>query len=266
MDIRRAGMILDDKLNSELAEEWDNSGWAVAQHDEELTGILLCVDPTQQALSRAIEDDLNLVVSHHPLILDPIDSVVDSDPQKALMIRAIKHDISLYGAHTNVDSMKEGLNDEFAKLFKLQEVEPIEPHPDDDNVGLGRVGRLGEELSMKAVEDRLRDRLELTKLESLGEPDRTIRKIAVCTGSGGDFITHPAVQAADLYITADVDHHDALAASNSNLNLINLDHYEMEVVFVEIVEELCRRYFDDVTIETFRRTNPFRREFDGNAE
>lgn len=261
MKIERAGSLLDELLDVKLAEDWDNPGWGVAQLDQRLTGVLVCVDPSLEAIERAVENKLNLVLAHHPLIIDSIDSVVDGTPQKRAIIRALKNDVSIYGAHTNVDSMAGGLNDEFVKLFELQQPEPIVPSDEDPSAGLGRVGFLKEPITLLEAERKLHDELNPSKLESLGEPDTEIQSIAVCTGSGGDFITHPSVQKADLYVTADVKHHEAMDARQSGLTLINLDHYEMESVFIPVVEERCRQRFDDVPIETFRRKNPYRRQY-----
>lgn len=264
MKLRRAGSLLDDALDVELAEDWDNPGWNVGQLDDELSGILLCVDPSDDALSRAIESDCNLIVSHHPLMIDAIDSVVDDDPEKRVIMRAINNNVAIYAAHTNVDSMAGGLNDEFVKLLNLKKPEPIVPDEGDETVGLGRVGALREPMTLEAIESELREELELTKLECLGEPDTEVETIAVCTGSGGDFISHPSVRSADLFVTADVKHHDAMDARDRGLNLINLDHYEMESVFLPVVKQRCRQRLDvDVPIETFRRKNPYRRSVSG---
>lgn len=259
MKLSEVGDQLETYIPSRYAESWDNVGWMIQPPDVDLTGLLICVDVSANALETARERDLNLVLSHHPLIFESLDRLVDSDPEHRLIMDAVRNDIGVYSVHTNADSMPGGLNDLFAARLDLQETRPLDPQEDDPDAGLGRVGRLGVPSPLSDVERDLRDQLDLQYLQSLGDPDAAIRRVAVCTGSGADFIDQTLAADADLFITGDVGHHRAMRARQLGLNLIMLDHYEMETVFLNFAETVWREQFrDQVPVVTFRRENPYR--------
>lgn len=260
MKLTDAGKWLDETLNVELAEDWDNVGWMVRGTDDDLTGITLAVDPSPEALKATIESNHNLLVSHHPLIFDSLDRVVEDVPVHDLIMQALQEDVGIYAAHTNVDSMVGGLSDYLANELDLNNTDPIHPHEDDKNAGFGRIGTLENGTNLADIEDQLEAILNPTTLETIGEPDTPIKTVGLCAGSGADFIGPDLAGTVDVYITADVKHHPAMEARHLGLPLIILDHYEMESVFNDVLETII---YNDFPIETqlqrFRRENPYRR-------
>ncbi len=87
-----------------LQEEYDNSGLNVGDYEAGVTGVLLCVDVTESVIDEALSLDANLVVSHHPLLFHPLRQLVDADFTQRIVRRALLAGISLYAAHTNLDS------------------------------------------------------------------------------------------------------------------------------------------------------------------
>lgn len=101
------------KLIEELAplsfqESYDNSGLLIGDVSMELTGVLLCVDITHEVVQEAVNKNLNMIVSHHPLIFNAIKSLTGKTDQERAIINAIKSDIAVYAAHTNLDNILEG--------------------------------------------------------------------------------------------------------------------------------------------------------------
>lgn len=257
--LSEVGEQLKTYISPRYAEPWDNVGWMIQPPDAPLEGLLICVDVSEAVLRTARERNLNLILSHHPLIFESLDRLVDEDPAHRLIMDAIRHDVGVYSVHTNADSMPGGLNDLFAGRLGLLDTVPLDPLDEEPDAGLGRVGRLESPRTLGDIEEQLADELDLQYRQTLGEPDRSIRRVAVCTGSGADFINEDLAGAADLYVTGDVGHHRAMKARQLGLSLITLDHYEMETVFLTFAETMWREQFgDQVPVVNYRRQNPYR--------
>ncbi len=95
--------------------------------------------------------------------------------------------------------------------------------------GLGRIGSLPESITLKQFADRCAA-LEMMVLRILGDPEREVKKIAVCTGAGSDFLPRAADAGADVYLTAEVKHHHALEAAQRGLAVVETDHLTLERV------------------------------------
>ena len=93
-----------------LQEEYDNSGLQVGDPNREVTGALLAIDVTENVMEEAISLGCNLVISHHPLAFRPFRSLTGKNYVERCMMKAIKHDIADYAAHTNLDNAWDGVN------------------------------------------------------------------------------------------------------------------------------------------------------------
>src|SRR5690554_2494159 len=110
-----------------LQEEYDNSGLQVGDPNREVTGALLAIDVTENVMEEAISLGCNLVISHHPLAFRPFRSLTGKNYVERCMMKAIKHDIAVYAAHTNLDNAWDGVNFKLAEMLELQNVKILEP-------------------------------------------------------------------------------------------------------------------------------------------
>ncbi|NQV19172.1 MAG: Nif3-like dinuclear metal center hexameric protein [Armatimonadetes bacterium] len=106
--------------NPELAYEWDNVGFQLGDAEAEVKKILLTLDVTENAIKKAIKEDVDLIISHHPFIFRPIKKITNP-----LYLKLIKKNISVFCAHTNLDLVKKGVNFAFADKLGLQNLEFI---------------------------------------------------------------------------------------------------------------------------------------------
>ena len=111
-------------------ESYDNSGWITGDPDEEVQAVLVALDLTMEVLEDAIENGENLIITHHPLIFKPISQLVKGDPVQEMLMKAIKHDIMIYAAHTNLDNAWDGVNRELANRIGLQNFRILQSHSD----------------------------------------------------------------------------------------------------------------------------------------
>src|SRR6185369_6524660 len=133
-----------------------------------------------------------------------------------------------------------------------------------EKLGLGRVGRLPEPLSLADYAGQLRKDLSAPALRFVGDPAASISKVALCSGSGASLL-HDAVRSgADVLVTGDIKYHEARAAEDLGLALIDAGHFPTEIIMVqEITERLGRALdgagFTDFQVEACRtETDPFR--------
>ena len=93
-----------------LQEEYDNSGVQVGDVNREATGALLAIDVTENVIEEAISLGCNLIISHHPLAFRPFKSLTGKNYVERCLLKAIKNDIVIYAAHTNLDNAQKGVN------------------------------------------------------------------------------------------------------------------------------------------------------------
>ena len=113
-----------------LQEGWDNAGMQVGDVDREVTGVLLCTDVREETIDEAIERGMNMIISHHPLLFRGLKKIVGRSYQERVVARAIKHDIAIYCAHTNMDSAVGGVNFKMAEKLGLKNVGVLDPQQD----------------------------------------------------------------------------------------------------------------------------------------
>ncbi len=108
----------------EIAWQKDNVGLQVGSTEREIKNILLCLEVTGKTLDDAIKKDCNLIITHHPLLFNPLKKIdLQKDKTSKLIERIIKNDITLYSAHTNLDFTKDGVSFELARVLNLQKVD-----------------------------------------------------------------------------------------------------------------------------------------------
>ncbi len=110
-----------------LQESWDNSGMQVGDLDTEVTGVLLCTDVREEIVDEAIEHGANMIISHHPLLFRGLKKIVGRSYQEKVVAKAIKNDITIYCAHTNMDCAVGGVNFKMAEKLGMKNVRVLDP-------------------------------------------------------------------------------------------------------------------------------------------
>lgn len=113
-----------------LQESFDNAGVQVGDVNLPATGVLLCLDVTEEVVDEAIERECNLIVSHHPLAFKPFKSLTGATYVERCVMKACKHDLVVYAAHTNLDNAPGGVNFRMAEMIGLQNVRVLSPRRD----------------------------------------------------------------------------------------------------------------------------------------
>jgi dinuclear metal center YbgI/SA1388 family protein len=109
-------------------ESYDNAGLLTGHKEMELTGVLLALDTTEEVVDDAIRNNCNLIVAHHPIIFKGLKSLTGKNYVERAIIKAIKHDIAIYAAHTNLDNvLSNGVNEKFAKKLGIRNLRILSP-------------------------------------------------------------------------------------------------------------------------------------------
>jgi dinuclear metal center YbgI/SA1388 family protein len=194
-----------------LAEGWDAVGLVCGDPQSAVQRVLFCVDPVESTVDEAADFGAQLLVAHHPLLLRGVHGVPANDPKGRLVHRLIRAGIGLYCAHTNADTAVQGVSDALAAAIGLTVQGPLEPHAEGASTGLGRIGVLPEAEPFGDFVRRVASHLPTTAwgVRGAGDPDRPIRKVAVCGGAGDSHLASASAAGVDAYVTADLRHHPA---------------------------------------------------------
>lgn len=224
-----------------FAEDYDNVGLLVGDKDKEVNKVLITLDVDEYVAKDAADKDYDLVISHHPLIFKPLKRVVTDDSVSRTVIYLIKNNISLVSVHTNFDSVKSGLCDLF--LDKIADTKDRNAIEGDKENGSGRIAELKEIATFLDILSKVKEEFCVDTLRYVGDKDMKISKIAVCNGGGADFIYAAKEMGADLYISGDIKYHHARFAYENNLALVEVPHYNAEIMFCDYVKDLLEKEF-----------------------
>ncbi len=225
----------------ELQESWDNSGIQIlADSGADVERILVCLEINHDVVEEAVRKKANLIVTHHPLFFSGLSSVRSDDTVGAQTIRLIQNSISLYSAHTSFDSAKRGTNQDLAEKLGLKEIRPMFPSEIDPAAGMGRYGILDRPEPFDEFLGKLTEVCGQSLIRCAGTEPEQVEKVALCTGSGSEFMDDALSAGADVYITGDVKYHEARHAYDIGMCVIDAGHYGTEILFAENMAELLR--------------------------
>jgi dinuclear metal center YbgI/SA1388 family protein len=228
---------MEEWADPALSEEWDNVGLLLGDAGSEASRILVALDTTENVVTQAVTGGYDFIITHHPLIYNPLKRITADDLVGSKILRLIQNKTGLYCAHTNLDTAEGGVNDILFDSLGLTEKGPLM------ETGLGRVGRLPQPMAFKAFIDLVKERLNLPELRFAGSPETLIYKAGLC---GGDASAPMYWQKAlekncQAYITGDLRYHGTLEATERGLNLIDITHYMSEKPIIQaIVNRLAR--------------------------
>jgi dinuclear metal center YbgI/SA1388 family protein len=245
-----------------LQESYDNAGLQVGLTEVEVSGALLCLDVTEQVLQEAVEHHCNMVIAHHPLLFRGVKHLGDATLVERCLRFAVKHDIAIYAAHTNLDSVAGGVNYKIAEKLGLSSVELIQPKTyraadgTERAYGAGVIAKLPEPLD---AEEFLLTTKSVFGVHTLFHNEllkRPVTSVAIC-GGAGDFLLDDAVAlGADAFLTGEMHYHQYFGYEQK-IQIGVLGHYQSEKFVTELFRDALHERFPSLPIyETTVVTNP----------
>lgn len=221
----------------------DNVGLLTGSMDTELTGICTCLDITNKIIDEAVTKKANLIISHHPVIFDPLRCVCPPNPVHKL----VHNNISAIAMHTNFDMARDGVGDTLLELLGFSKtggvLEPVHP----DGSGFGSVCDLDFSFTPKALAEHCKNVLDLGGVRYT-PIEKEIRRVGVCSGSGGSTMQLAIERGCDALITGDIKHNIWIDAINSNFVLIDAGHFGTEKCSAHRIAAILSKQFKVVPI------------------
>jgi len=329
-----------------LQESYDNAGLITGKLNDECTAVILSIDTTEAVIQEAINKGANLVISHHPIVFSGLKKLNGKNYIERTIIKAIKNDIAIYAAHTNMDNISTGVNAKICKKLNLLNCEILSPikenlkklvtfiptehlekvsaaifeagaghignydncsyntngtgsfralegakpfvgnlgethfedearfetifpahkqakiinallnnHPYEevaydiyplDNIynktGAGMIGELENAIHEKDFLDKIKKLFDVSCIRHTNLLNKTIKKVAVCGGSGSFLLTKAMSRSADIFITGDFKYHQFFDAENKIL-IADIGHYESEQYTKELFYDILTKKF-----------------------
>lgn len=205
-------------------EEWDNSGHLVGDENKAVNKIMLALDITTDVINQAVSQNVDLLITHHPIIFKPVSNVLSN----SLVYKLIENNISIICAHTNYDKAVGGVSDILCDTLGLK-------HCKVDNTCLN-VGELQNEMSTNDFVVFVKEKLNGTvRYNNL---DKKIKKVAVCSGSGIEYLELAKELNCDAFLTGDGSHHSFIDANEMGILLVCAGHFETENI---AIKPLCNK-------------------------
>ena len=249
--------ILDELAPRTEQLGWDNSGLLIGHRDREVRKIYLAVDATEEVIRHAREFGADVLLTHHPLIFTKLSRVSDEDFVGRRVLELAEAGIALIAMHTNFDihGMREAIDtklglhatgmagsagtcDALAGSAGACDASVgsagacgVEVLDDEDRIG--SIAELRKAVRLDDYAKFVRDAFGLEGVRVFGDGTTSIRRVAVCGGSGKSEIETAIRKGADLLVTGDIDHHSGLDALEQGLCIIDAGHYGLEHVFMD---------------------------------
>ena len=231
---------LKEKYPLDTACDFDNVGLLVGDKAATVTRAVVCLDCDINTVNYAKEIGAELIVTHHPVIFGGIKNVLAGTP----VYEAVKVGISVISMHTNLDIAEGGVTENLCAAIGLKNVKPYVAHD-------GFLIREAE--SDIAVAEELAQviKANLNTAVRYVDSGREIKKVLVCSGSGGGFLTDVISGGFDALIAADIKHNVFMDAINGGVTVFDVGHYQSENIIVNPLRKELKNAFCDIKFTVF---------------
>jgi len=231
---------LEELAPRSLACDWDNPGFLAGRGDKKIKKVLVALDATDRVVEQAVLEHADFISRR--------------------IVTLLQADISYFAMHTNFDAAPGCMADLAAKRLEIQEGQPLEITGEVNGipVGIGKAGRLAESVSLDTLAEQVKQVFELPFVLVYGEKavGEKVSRVAVSPGAGGSMIRYALQQKAEVLVTGDIGHHDAIDAAAQGMAVIDAGHYGLEHIFVPFMAEYVARVSDG-TIEVIQAEPDF---------
>ena len=254
--------ILEKKFPKITAEEWDNVGLLIGDNTKDVNKVLFCLDVTEKVIEKSIKNNVDLIISHHPVIFSGFKKVTNETSHGRKLLKLMENKIAVYSIHTNADFAINGLNDFIMDKFnlegekiivnehKFEDYNPIKNKMEHVHGGLARIKILNEKMKLEDLLEKIKDALGISYVRYVGDKNSYVKKIGLVTGGGSSFM-YDIADKIDVFLTGDLRYHESLDALEEGRILVDVGHLESEYLFVDMMEKEMGKFFDGEMIRHF---------------
>lgn len=245
MTVREVFEFLNTLFPVGTACDFDNVGILAGDPNAEITGAVVSLDCTPAAIQAARDNGCGLIITHHPVIFEPLKNVLAG----SVAYELIKSGISVISMHTNLDVGTGGVNDALSAALGLCEVKKVAAA----DGYLLNTGKLPSPLSSEAVARLIKSRLGgCVKFNKTSAP---IERLLLCSGSGGGYLCEVAHHGCDALVTADIKHNVFIDAERLGITVFDAGHFNTEDVVTEPLKNLLAEHFSALRVITCHGTS-----------
>ena len=233
-----------------MKEHWDNVGLLCGSKTAPVTKILVALDPFEHVCREAAEWGAQLIVTHHPIIFQPMKSVTDSTSIGRSIMHLCRHSISAINAHTNLDCTPGGVNDVLAQALGLDHIQVISPAGTNEEgipYGLLRCGEVDSQ-PLDTFLDTVKKTLQCRGIRFV-DGGKPVRKVAVGGGSCAGAMLDALDAGCDTFVTADIKYNQFWDARELGLNLIDAGHFYTENPVVAVLAKQLQAAFPHIEVK-----------------
>ena len=260
MKCKEITSVIEEIFPTSAAMSFDHVGLQAGREEKEVKKIYIALDATSEVIDHAVEYGADMIITHHPLIFSPLETVTDKDFIGRRVVKMIQNDISYYAMHTNYDVVR--MADMAAEIFELEDVKVLETtipkNETNEEMGIGKIGTLKKEMTLLECALLVKDKLGLDGVKISGDENRVVKTFAICPGSGKDAIDSAILKGADVLVAGDMGHHSAVDALERNLNIIDAGHYGTEYIFIDDMRKFINKNFPEIDVKTETIKNTYK--------
>jgi dinuclear metal center YbgI/SA1388 family protein len=240
---------LDSFAPPALAAEWDNVGLLVGDRAQRVQRLMTCLTITPAVTAEAVRDQVDLIVTHHPLPFRQFRKLTTDEPGGRILLDLVRAGVAIHSPHTAFDSAAAGINQQLADGLGLCDIEPLEPAAAGPaGVGTGRMGRFPQPQTVGQVAARLKQFLSIGGLFVVGDLTRSVERAAVACGSAGELLPLAIRQGCQVFVTGETNLHTSHDAAARGIAMLLTGHYASERFGVERLAEAIAGRFPDLTV------------------
>lgn len=247
MSLTIAGFVeaLFDLYPAEDASDWDACGLRVGDPALEVTGVAVALDVTGPAIEEARSLGANVLLTHHPVFLEPISTVVSGLDGGGLAFQAAATGVALVSMHTNLDradTVRTLMLDTVGAEYRGP-LEGWSEGEDDRDPAFGQIGVLTPAATLREVADRLAGAFGV-KPRVWGDPDRRVSSIGTASGSASSLIEDAIAAEIDVLVAGEIKYHDIVFANANGIAIVLLGHDGSEEFLADELARAARLIVD----------------------
>lgn len=221
----------------DTAEEWDNCGLIVGSFSKAVKKIYIALDVTNEVLEDAISFGADLVITHHPMIFNPVSEILCD----SVIYKAVASGMSFIASHTCLDKAEGGVNYCLANKVGIKKLKTSE---NDEFLKFGEIEPCTAEEFANKIKSALGGAVSFT------DAGKTIQRVALCSGSGGDLVAEAKNIGVDAFLTGEAKHHEYLLSMNLGISMFVAGHYETENIVCEyLYNSLNKKFGSEIEIK-----------------
>ena len=236
-------------IPTSLSCPWDRDGLeSCPEPEREVKRVLVALDCTNEVIDRAIEERVDVIISHHPLFFGGLGNINALTFDGARAVRLAKANIATMSFHTRLDALDGGVNDILAAKLGLENIETV----GDEKIC--RIGDLPKEVEALDFAKSVKEKLSCGTFEkeaavAVSFGGKKVKRVALVGGSGGDDIKVAVAYGADTFVTGELKYHERLSAGDFGINLICAGHFFTEYPVCAFLEKTVKELCPEVAVE-----------------